>query len=104
VHSAAIREVAEELGVKVAGNHLHFVGVAQRLCGDGKTYFDFYFLTRTWEGTAANNEPSKAEGLYWLSLAESREKQLVPGALEMLQVLESGSSELVVLKSVPDKV
>jgi 8-oxo-dGTP diphosphatase len=67
-----MREVAEEVGVKVKPEDLEFVHCAERHDqhedGSVDTYFDIFFHIKKWEGELRNNELDKCERMEWLDI------------------------------------
>jgi 8-oxo-dGTP diphosphatase len=67
VSEALVREAAEEAGIRLREDHLHFLHVMQRKGSDGRVYLDFYFAAEQWAGDVQNGEPSKCDDLRWVS-------------------------------------
>ncbi|OIO26961.1 hypothetical protein AUJ14_00645 [Candidatus Micrarchaeota archaeon CG1_02_55_22] len=65
---AAVREAAEEAGVKVRLAELRLVHVMHRLSGEQER-IDFFFEVLKWSGEPVNKEPSKCGGLGWFDEA-----------------------------------
>lgn len=65
--SAAIREAREEVGVTIAPEDAHVVGVMHRGPESDQDfeYVDFYVSTQRWEGDPRNNEPEKCDAVIW---------------------------------------
>jgi 8-oxo-dGTP diphosphatase len=71
VHAAAVREVAEELGVVVAGADLEPLTAMHRTAPTGLDVdqrVDFFFACRHWTGEPRTMEPAKSAGLRWCPL------------------------------------
>jgi len=66
VRDAAVREVREEVGVKITPGDMDFVGVFHRQSDDERV--DFFFAVRNWEGEIHNAEPGKCDQLRWAEL------------------------------------
>jgi len=66
MRQALIREVSEEVGVKVSENDLHLVVTMHRWCGDHERV-DFFFTVGKWAGELRNMEPNKCDDLSWFS-------------------------------------
>jgi len=64
---ALIREVLEEVGVRLDQNHLNFILTMHRWSGDHERA-DFFFLVEYWRGEPKNMEPNKCDDLAWFSL------------------------------------
>jgi 8-oxo-dGTP pyrophosphatase MutT (NUDIX family) len=61
--AAAIREIEEEVGVKVLPENIAVVGVMHRKSDDERV--DFFLATETWLGEPSNREPDKCDDLGW---------------------------------------
>lgn len=69
VTSAAIREAAEEVGVKIKSEDLKFVHITHRKKNENDhERLDFYFQVLNWEGEPRIMEPDKCDDLEWFSL------------------------------------
>jgi 8-oxo-dGTP diphosphatase len=68
VTQALVREAAEEAGIQLNEEEVHFVHVLQRQGADGPVYLDFFFLAEHWQGQVQNCEPSKCDDLQWKPL------------------------------------
>ena len=68
VTQALIREAAEEAGIQLDEDEVHFVRVIQRQGTDGRVYLDFFFRAEHWQGQVQNCEPSKCDDLQWFPL------------------------------------
>ena len=68
VTQALVREAAEEAGIQLNEEEVHFVHVIQRQGADGLVYLDFFFLAEHWQGQVQNCEPSKCDDLQWFPL------------------------------------
>lgn len=67
VSEAAIREIKEEVGVRVQPENLAVVGVMHRKSDDERV--DFFLATNDWSGEPSNHEPDKCDDLDWYPLA-----------------------------------
>ncbi len=63
VTQAAIREVREEIGVRLEPQDVEVVHVMNRKSEDER--IDFFLLVRRWTGEIANQEPDKCDDLTW---------------------------------------
>jgi 8-oxo-dGTP pyrophosphatase MutT (NUDIX family) len=63
VTQALVREAAEEAGIQLDEEEVHFVRVIQRQGADGPVDVDFFFLAEHWQGQVQNCEPSKCDDL-----------------------------------------
>lgn len=70
VTQAAVREAAEEAGIVLAPQDLHFVHVLHRHSADDLVYFDFFFTTEHWQGEPSVREPHRCDGMCWAPLFE----------------------------------
>jgi 8-oxo-dGTP diphosphatase len=75
VLAAGIREVWEEVGLRLTEADLEFAGVMHRIEGDERV--DFFLRVRTWCGEPINNEPHKCDDLRWVDL-DSLPENMVP--------------------------
>jgi 8-oxo-dGTP diphosphatase len=66
VRQAARREAAEEVGIVIKPDDLHFAGVMHRR--EGEERIDFFFSTHIWQGETANIEPEKCSELRWVPI------------------------------------
>ena len=67
VQDAAVREIAEEVGVQISANSLRFLGVAGYR--DDKRDMDiFFFATSEWTGEIENREPEKCQAIEWFNI------------------------------------
>lgn len=65
IKSALMREIEEEVGLKVEESNLTLYHVMHRSGKDDYEYVDFFFKVEYWEGEPKNNEPEKAERIQW---------------------------------------
>ncbi len=68
--AAAVRETAEELGVRIRPQDLELLTVMQRTDGAGapvEQRVDWFWAVRRWEGEPRLCEPAKASGLDWFA-------------------------------------
>lgn len=63
VRQAAVRELAEETGLRLAGEGLAMLGVVHRLSDTNR--IDFFMRAPVFEGEPAICEPSKCDDLVW---------------------------------------
>ncbi len=71
VFAAAVREAAEELGVRIAAADLEPVTVVHRTQATGRAVderVDFFFACRRWSGEPRRVEPAKSADLRWFRL------------------------------------
>ena len=69
VVSGAVREAAEEVGVRINPADLEFAHVVHHRNGDGQGRIGFFFTARHWTGGPFNREPHKCAGLFWVDPA-----------------------------------
>lgn len=67
MRQALIREISEEVGVKVNENDLRLAVTMHRWCGDHERV-DFFFTVERWTGDLKNMEPNKCDDLSWFPL------------------------------------
>ncbi|WP_045742687.1 NUDIX hydrolase [Actinoplanes rectilineatus] len=65
VTAGAVRELAEETGVDVREDDLHFVHVVHHRNGRDDPRIGFFFVTDRWQGPPVNREPHKCARLLW---------------------------------------
>jgi 8-oxo-dGTP diphosphatase len=83
---AAIREVAEEVGVAIKRQDLQFAHVQHRMAEEkDHERVDYFFQVRKWQGEVANAEPDKCDELKW-STIDTLPSNVVP---EVASVLKS---------------
>lgn len=86
VHDAAVREAAEELGVRIEEADLVPLTVMHRTgisCEPIDERVDFFFRVSRWEGTPSVQEPKKSAALQWFRLDQLPEP-VVPHELSVL--------------------
>lgn len=92
VHAAAVREVAEELGVTVAVADLEPLTAMHRTAPTGLDVdqrVDFFFTCRRWAGEPRTMEPAKSAGLGWYAL-DALPDPVVPHERRVLDGLRTG--------------
>lgn len=88
--AALIREVWEEIGIKVAAEDLEFVHALYRTAKDeAGDYIDLFFRTRNWKGNVTNMEPRKCGELKWVSPTNLPENT-IPYIQHTIQQIEQG--------------
>ena len=71
VAGAAIRETAEETGVKLASGQVRCVTVVHHRGPGGQARIGWFFAAAPgWDGEPANREPAKHSGLAWIDPAD----------------------------------
>ncbi|MHA6798468.1 NUDIX hydrolase [Bounagaea algeriensis] len=70
VLDAARREVAEEIGVRLAASALRHVHTAHVTAPGLEPRLGLFFEARDWEGEPVNREPAKCSELRWFDLDE----------------------------------
>ena len=96
--TAALREVREEVGVKIDPADLVPVTAMHRTGGNGLAIderVDFFFTASRWEGEPRLMEPDKAAGLDWYSL-DKLPDPVVPHEARVLAGLRSGGLPAVI--------
>lgn len=79
IKNALIREVHEEIGLKINSTDLtlyHVMHRNEKTIGNFE-YIDFFFKLEYWQGKPRNNEPEKAAHIKWFDL-DSLPKNMVP--------------------------
>lgn len=66
VFAAAVREAAEEIGVRLEPDRLRVAGVMHRWEGDERV--DFFVEATAWSGKVTNAEPAKCDRVCWCDL------------------------------------
>jgi len=93
VFAAAIREAAEELGVRIAPADLEALTAVHRTQATGKAVderVDFFFACRRWTGGPRPVESAKSAGLRWFPL-DALPDPVVPHELLVLDALRNGT-------------
>lgn len=67
VVTAAVRELAEEVGLHVKPHQLQFVGVTHHRPPHGDSRIGFGFVVTDWTGEPTNAEPDKCAQLAWFA-------------------------------------
>jgi 8-oxo-dGTP pyrophosphatase MutT (NUDIX family) len=96
--TAALREVREEVGVKIDPADLVPVTAMHRTGGNGLAIderVDFFFTASRWDGEPRLMEPDKAAGLDWYSL-DKLPDPVVPHEARVLAGLRSGGLPAVI--------
>ncbi len=87
VKAAAIREAAEEIGVRLAADDLEIVGVMHRKSDEER--IDFFLVAGAWSGEISNQEPEKCDDLAWFAL-DRLPANIVPYVARALQNAREG--------------
>jgi 8-oxo-dGTP pyrophosphatase MutT (NUDIX family) len=97
VYAAAVREVREELGVRVLEADLEPICAVHRRQTEGELgqRVDFYFSARTWEGEPIVREPERSGGLRWAPLS-ALPGPLVPVDAVALEMMRTGERTAIV--------
>ena len=85
---AAARELMEEVGVVASVDQLEFVHVVYRIDPD-RTYNDYVFVCREWQGEPANMEQEKCDDLKWVD-HDALPENMVPEVLTALRGIVAG--------------
>ena len=67
--TAIIREIQEEVGVKVKEEHIQYACTITR-AGEKHSYVNFFFHVLKWNGSIRNLEPEKCESLEYHNINE----------------------------------
>jgi 8-oxo-dGTP diphosphatase len=96
VTAAAVREVYEELGVRIAEADLEPICTVHRRENerDGGQRVDFFFSVSRWVGRPTVREPERSGGIRWAPLADLPEP-LVPVDAIALEMLRSGQRRAI---------
>jgi len=91
VHAAAVREVYEELGVRIREVDLEPVCTIHRRQSerDGGQRVDFFFTVSSWSGEPTVSEPERSGGIRWVELS-ALPGPLVPVDAIALEMLRTG--------------
>jgi len=84
---SALRELKEEVDIKVELNQLEIKQIAYRK----DNYIDFYFLIKNWTGNPSIMEPSKCSELIWVDINDTKD-QFAPNVLIATQRALKGST------------
>lgn len=103
LHEAAVREAAEEAGVRIDPADLRPLTAIHRLQRGGppvEQRLDAFFEVRRWQGEPTRREVDKNDAMGWFPLRDLP-APMVPHELLVLQALAAGSTLPAVL-SLPD--
>jgi len=91
VHAAAVREVYEELGVRIREADLEPVCTIHRRQNerDGGQRVDFFFTVSSWSGEPTVREPERSGGIRWVELS-ALPGPLVPVDAIALEMVRTG--------------
>lgn len=98
VLDAAVREVAEELGIAIDPADLVPLCAMHRTVAPHDPVderVDFFFECRRWSGEPARLEPAKSADLRWFDLAALPEP-VVPHELQVIEALRAGTLQPIV--------
>ena len=97
VTAAAVREVREELGAIIAEADLEPVCTIHRRQNEraGGQRVDFFFVTTTWTGQPAIQEPEHSGEIRWVPLTVLPEP-LVPVEAMALEMLATGERKAII--------
>jgi 8-oxo-dGTP diphosphatase len=98
VLAAAVREAAEELGVRIRPDQLVPVTAMHRTRGTGDPIderVDFFFGCRGWQGRPRRMEPAKSAELRWFPL-DALPDPVVPHERAVLDAVRTGAVPAVV--------
>jgi len=87
IRDAAVREAAEEVGIRMEPQDLEVVGVMHRLSDDERV--DFFLAARSWSGEIVNAEPEKCDRLAWFDL-EDLPENVIPYVRRALENYRRG--------------
>ncbi len=66
IHEAAVRELAEEVGITISVDELRLVHIDQYLRNDAD-YINFAFIADHWSGEPKIGEPDKCSAIGWFA-------------------------------------
>jgi ADP-ribose pyrophosphatase YjhB (NUDIX family) len=97
VYAAAVREVDEELGVRVRESDLEPICTMHRRSGGDAVgqRVDFFFAARKWEGEPSVTEPDKSDGIRWAAL-DALPEPMVPYVIAVLEMLRTSERNAIV--------
>lgn len=87
VKAAMRREAREEVGIEIADEDVHVVGVMHRLSNDER--IDFFLIAERWTGELRNCELDKCDDLAWFELDRLPEN-MVPYVRRALENYREG--------------
>jgi ADP-ribose pyrophosphatase YjhB (NUDIX family) len=87
VTQAAIREAAEEAGVRLQAGDLRVTHVMNRKSNDER--IDFFIEVRHWDGEITNQEPDKCDHLAWFAL-DALPDNMIPYVRTALERCQQG--------------
>lgn len=82
---AAVREVAEEVGVVIDPCDLELVHVMSRPKANDAERVDFFFKAEKWVGIPQIIEPNKCDDLRWTKLDELSKIEMVGSVVQMFE-------------------
>jgi mutator protein MutT len=86
---ALVREVGEEIGVKIGPGEARVAHVLHRKAEDGSERAEAFYIVRDWNGTVTNREPDKCDDLFWCSMSALPENT-IPYIKKVLENIEQG--------------
>ena len=91
--TGAVREVFEEVGLKVSKDTIRHVFTQHRHTPTGSHPYwtDVFFEATEWSGEPVNNEPDKHSGLEWISIHDLPENVMGYQRYALLQIAEGKS-------------
>ncbi|MBI4599027.1 NUDIX domain-containing protein [Candidatus Uhrbacteria bacterium] len=88
--TAAVREAAEEVGVRIRPDLMRLSHVRHRNAEDGER-LDFFFVAKSWEGEPTNAEPHKCDTLRWEQL-QNLPANTLPHVREVITAIGHGET------------
>lgn len=67
---ALVREVGEEIGIRVAPADVKVVHILHRKAEDGSERAEAFYIAEHWKGEVKNLEPEKCDDLSWFRVSE----------------------------------
>jgi 8-oxo-dGTP pyrophosphatase MutT (NUDIX family) len=87
VVAAAVREAREEVGIELAPQDVHVVGVMHRRSTDERV--DWFATCERWTGAVRNAEPAKCDDLRWVN-PEALPSNTIPYVRRAIENYRSG--------------
>ncbi|WP_067966380.1 NUDIX hydrolase [Nocardiopsis trehalosi] len=91
VVQGAVREAAEEVGVKLRTDDLACAHVAHHRNAQGATRIGFFFTASQWEGEPINAEPELCAGLHWVD-PRALPLTVIPYIADIIRRVQSGDT------------
>jgi len=89
--TALVREVGEEIGIRLYSQSLSVPHILHRKGEDGSERVEAFYRVNSWEGDIKNHEPEKCDDLSWFPLGRLPENT-IPYIKQTLENIQKGIS------------